>query len=334
MTRWFYILSLLVSLPSFSQEIKNLKSDSITWQSVYDKPEKIRRFFFGLQPVYADAFANGVNAGFGADAYYFPKSGKFDLRMAFRRPYFSRSSDFMLDKMKKYSSTLNEPVGFLFFEMSGSVTLKNQVKNIPVKIAVSRKSENSSSINWVESKLVSIPSKLRTIQTARLGFQAWRSAVDVNRLLEKQGSRNADVALPEQLIDVDGNVEPFYAFSNLYNQTLFAGYGLTHIRNHSSLIDGFETAIQDKIITYYGDLMYAPTLRIEDAVYGLSTYSLQKIKLNSLGFRVGMEMRHNRKRSWGFAAETGWRPAPKGNAGYLLVRLSVPVFAGYLIKRD
>lgn len=334
MIRWFCFLSLLISVRSFSQDNNSFTPDSIVWQSVLDKPENIRRLFFGLQPVYTDAFANGINAGFGADAYFLPKSGKFDLRMAFRRPYFSRSSDVERDKMSKYSSTLNDPVGFLYFEMSGSVTLRDRVKNVPVKIATIKKTESASSLNWIESKLVRMPSKLRVIQSARLGFQAWRSAVDVTGILEKQGSRNADVALPEQLIDVNGNIEPFYVYSNIFNRTLFAGYGLTHIRNRALLIDGYETAVQDKIVTYYGDLMYAPTLSIDDAFYGLSTYSLEKIKLSNTGFRLGMEMRHNRKRSWGFGAEIGSRPAPKGNTGYLIVRLSVPVFAGYLIKRD
>lgn len=332
--RSLLFLFLLKTTFLFSQKVAVPNADSVEWQSVIDKPESIRRFFLGLQPLYADVFANGINAGYGVDALYLPKSGKYDVRASFRKPYSSRSADFVKDKMTRYSNTLNDPVGFMYFEMSGSVTIKDQVKNSPVKIAVIRKSEKPSSLNWVESVPVPMPSKIRVMQSVRVGFQSWRSALDVTSTLEKQGSRNADVALPEQLIDEDGNVSPFYVFSNLYNRTIFAGFGLTQIRNRSLLIDGYETALQDKMVTFYGDLMYARNLSIDDAVYGLAEYSLEKVKLNKIGLRAGVEMRTNRKRGWGYAAETGWRPAPKGNTGYLLIKVSIPVFAGYLVARD
>lgn len=335
MNRSILLLTLILPFCTFAQsETEKAKPDSIAYKVVLDKPEMIRRFYVGIQPIYADAFLNNVNAGFGADAFYLPTSGKFDLRLSFRKPYSTKFFDFTGDKMKRQSGTFNEPVGFVFFEMSGSVSLSNKVRNMNSKIAAVRKNEKNSPPDWIESVLITVPSRIRVIQSARVGFQSWRSAVDVTNVLDKQGSRNADVALPEELIDPDGKVTPFYAFSNLYNQTIFGGYSMTRIKNQSVLMENFETAVQDKIITWYADLMYATSLSLEDAKYGLSDYSLEKVQLAKIGFRAGLELRTNRQTGWGFGAELGSRPAPKKNTSYLILRLSIPVFAGYLVNRD
>ena len=314
--------SLTVALPDTTQR-----------EVIYDQPEKIRRIFLGLHPIYTDVFSNGVNAGFGIDAYYLPKTGKFDVRASFRKPYSSRFFDQTRDNMNKTSNTLNPSVGFVFAEVGATWHLKDETKTISGRISVISKNGQKKE-SWARATQVIVPFRQRTITGVRAGFQAWRSAVDVTKVLDKQGSRNADLALPEQIQGDDGNFLPFNVFSNIYSRALYAGYSFTRIRNHSVVFDGYETAIQDGIVTVYADLMVAPWLKLDDVEYGFASYSLEKVNLRRAGLRAGVELRSNKKFGWGYGAELGWRPAPQGSTGYLLVRLSIPVFAGYLVRRN
>lgn len=335
MSRPLLFLILLLPVRIIAQDSsKPLAPDTTTRQVVYDQPEKVRRLFLGLQPIYSDVFANGVNAGYGAEVFFLPKNGKFDLRASFRKPYSTRFFDQVQDNMDKTSNTLNESVGFMFLELGATWHLKDRTQSAPGKISVISKEGGNQKDRWTRAAQVTVPFKQRTITGVRAGFQAWRSAVNVTKTLDKQDSRNAYVALPEQLEDADGNFTPFSIYSNVYNRTIYAGYSLTQIRNHSVLFDGYDAAVQDRILTLYADLMVAPWLELDDAAYGVATYSLEKVKLRRTGLRAGVDLRSNRKLGWGYGAEIGWRPAPRGNTSYLLIRLSVPVFAGYLIKRD
>lgn len=328
-----YLLFVLPASVLAQMTSTEITPDTTTRKVVYDQPEKIRRFFLGFQPIYADVFSNGVNTGFGVEAFYLPKNGKFDLHASFRKPYSARFYDQARDNMDKTSNTLNESVGFMFAEVGGTWHLKDEVQMVPGKISVIRKEGNQKD-RWTRATQVTVPFKQRTITGVRAGFQAWRSAVNVTEVLEKQGSRNADVALPEQLVDADGNFSPFTVFSNVYNRSVYVGYSLTRIRNHSVLFDNYETAVQDGIVMLYADVLVAPWLDLDDVEFGVGTYSLDKVKLQRIGIRAGVELKSNKKLGWGYGAELGWRPAPQGNMGYVLVRLSVPVFAGYLINRD
>lgn len=330
------LLILICALPAWANaqfSVENIP-DTSRMELVYDQPYKVRRFFFGFQPIYADAFKNSVNAGFGIDAYFLPKGGKFDLHASFRKPYSTKSFDQSKDKMDKTSNTLNQSVGFMLLEFGGTIHIKDEVRKVPVKMAVVKKNPSAGHNQWLQSSMVSVPGQLRTIQGLRIGMQAWRSAVHITKVLDEQGSRNADIALPEEIIDDQGNSSVFNAFSNIYNRSIFAGFGITQIRNQAVLFEGFDTAVQDKMVTYFADLMIAPWLSIDDAVYGVSTYSLDKVKLRRMGLRLGTEVKLNRKMGWSYGAELGWRPAPRGNTAFLLIKISVPVFAGYLVKRD
>jgi len=330
------LLILIFALPAWAsaQSTELILPDTSKLEVVYDQPHKVRRFYVGFQPVYADAFKNGVNAGFGMDAYFLPKGGKFDLHASFRKPYSTRFFDQVKDNMDKTSNTLNQSVGFALLEIGGTIHLKDETRQVPVKVAFIKKDPSLGHTQWLQSSTVTVPGQLRTIQGVRIGMQAWRSAIDVTNTLDGQGSRNADVALPEEITDDQGVSTDFNVFSNLYNRSIFAGFGITQIRNQAVLFEGFETAVQDKIVTYFADLMVAPWLSLDDAAYGLSTYSLEKVKLRRMGLRLGTEVKLNRKLGWSYGAELGWRPAPRGNTGFLLVKISVPVFAGYLVKRN
>lgn len=308
--------------------------DSSSRTVVYDRPDKIRRLFFGIQPIYADAFATGVNAGFGMEAFYLPKNGKADFRASFRRPYSTRFFDQSADDMNKNSGTLNESVRFMWFETGVNIHLKDQIKSSVVKVALIKNEKSPTPAQWPAARTVLIPGNLRIIKGIRGGFAAWRSAMDVTRVLNEQGSRNADVALPEELLDVDGNSTPFNVFSNLYTRSFYAGFSYTRIQNQSVLFNDYESAVNDLILNAYVDLLYAPWMILDEAAYGLTTYDLNTVEFNKTGLRVGLDVKSNRRLGWSYGVEIGTRPAPSKTSSFFLLKISVPVFAGYLINRD
>ena len=331
------LLLLLLILPyvvgAQSRQTTDLP-DSSSRKVVYDRPDKIRRFFFGFQPVYADAFATGVNAGFGLEAFYLPKQGKADFRASLRRPYSTKFFDQTADDMNKNSGTLNESVRFMWFETGVNFHLKDEIKSSVVKVAVVKNEKSSSQVQWPAAGSILIPGNVRTIKGIRAGFAAWRSSLDVTGVLTEQGSRNADVALPEELLDQDGNATPFNVFSNLYTRSFYAGISYTRIQNQSVLFNDYQTAVNDKILNAYFDFMYAPRMSLDEAAYGLTTYDLGKVDLSKFGFRLGLDVKSNRKVGWGYGAEIGSRPAPSKSTSFFLLKISVPVFAGYLVNRE
>lgn len=332
-----FLLLIILVLPGVAGAQQRQNSnlpDSTERKVVYDRPDKIRRLFFGLQPVYADAFATGVNAGFGLDAFYLPKQGKADFRASFRRPYATGFFDQAADDMNKNSGTLNESVRFTWFEAGINIHLKDEIKSCTVKAAVVKREKPGAGLQWPAAGTVLMPGNVRIIKGIRTGFAAWRSAIDVTRALDAQGSRNADVALPEELLDEDGNATPFNIFSNLYTRSFYAGFSITRIQNQSVLFNDYETAINDRILNVWVDAMYAPWLSLDPAAYGIATYDLGKVELNQLGFRFGLDIKSNRKVGWSYGAEIGSRPAPVKMSSFFLLKVSVPVFAGYLVKRD
>ena len=104
--------------------------------------------------------------------------------------------------------------------------------------------------------------------------------------------------------------------------------------------DNYEEGIDDLMFTAFFDLIYAPSLTVDDVVYtstdaGTSvaatrTYDVSPIKLQSFGGRIGIDGRFNRTFSWSYGAELGYRPSIQGRAFYALVKISFPVFGSNL----
>src|SRR5690606_8465852 len=117
-----------------------------------------------------------------------------------------------------------------------------------------------------------IPCKVRKIYGGRIGGIIWGSSTDLNRALKKQGLTNND------LKDAEGNSLPLTfndgveertldVFSNISSVGGYVGGSITWIKNVAVNFDKFEEGIDDLIFTAYFDIMYAPSLEIDDVVY-------------------------------------------------------------------
>jgi hypothetical protein len=313
------------------------EKENINVEEAYDNPYGINKLFVQIQPLYGELFTTNVNAGFGVEAHYYYKD-KANFQMNYRKTYGQRFFDFNRDVARKNSDMSNKVKAFNYFEMGGTYHIKDFEQNSVTRMLLYRKEYSRNKWASKMPEFTEVSSKLRQIYGARLGGIFWTSSTDLNRALRAQGLDNSD------LIDENGNgmplayqgesglMEDVSVFSNIYSSGLYLGGSLTRIRNTAVYIDNYEGAVDDLIFTVFMDILFAPALRIDDVVYNEVSYSTNAIALNSLGFRAGIEGRYNRKLSWAYGGEIGYRPSIQGRSFYTMFKISIPVFSTKLEK--
>ena len=114
---------------------------------------------------------------------------------------------------------------------------------------------------------------------------------------------------------------------------------MTWIRNVAVSFDKYEVGVDDLILTTYFDILYSPSLVLDDIVYtpkdanGVGivdqrrTYDISPIKTQSFGFRAGIEGKFNRTLSWSYGGELGYRPSIEGRTFFAVLKVSFPVYS-------
>jgi hypothetical protein len=195
-----------------------------------------------------------------------------------------------------------------------------------------------------------VPCKVRKIYGVRLGGVAWNSTTDLNRVLAKQGLAHQDLkdltaepsdnGLPAQEFDDNGELETVDLFTNVAAKGVYVGGSLAWIKNVAVNFDKFEEGVDDLMLTVYADILFSPSIVLDDIVYtkkvkdaqgtvtrgSTATYAVSPIKTQSLGFRLGIDGRFNRTLSWAYGAEMGYRPGIAGKTCYALFKISFPVY--------
>ena len=102
---------------------------------------------------------------------------------------------------------------------------------------------------------------------------------------------------------------------------------MTWIRNVAVSFDKYEEGIDDGIMTLFFDILYSPSLKMEDIKYNNSVYSISPIKMSPVGFRLGIDGKFNRQLSWGYGGEVGYRPSIQGQGVFAMFKISFPIYA-------
>lgn len=182
-----------------------------------------------------------------------------------------------------------------------------------------------------------MPAKLRTIYGVRLAAVTWRTTVNVNQVLDKQGLTSADLVnesdqgLPATILNPTTNLqEEFNIFTNMSSTAIAIGGAMGRFRNVAVSFDNYEGAIDDNLLTFYADVLIAPSIRLNPVTYNGEEYSTSPIKKSPIGARAGVDGKFNRTLSWAYGGELGFRPGLSGRAFYAMFRLSFPVFGSNL----
>ena len=317
----------LLGFATATQAQSDLVKEAITYEELYDDPYSINKLFIHLQPLYAELFATNVNAGFGIGAQYLHKD-KANFFVNYRHAY-ARSTDFVRSIAHKNSSVANEPTAFNYMELGGAYHIKDEETDTETKIVLySKRYEKGNRWAAHVPEHTVIPSKVRRIIGARLGGFAYNTAIDLKRLSEAQ----------EVVIQTDeGNPFPsdLYSHTNQQVRGIFLGGSMSWFKNLAIKPDkGYGTLSDDLLLTTFADIMYAPSMTIDDILYRdpldpavLHSFSTQGIQRQPLGFRLGIEGKHNRELGWAYSAEVGSRPSVSGAGFLVLIKVSLPVYS-------
>ena len=327
------LLVLLLSgvfCPAFSQGERRDKG-AVTYEEIFDEPYGINKLFIGFQPLYGEAFATNVNAGFGVEATYFYQD-KADFNAHFRMPYSASFFDLNRDLAAKNATTGTKPQSFSYIELGGTYHFKDVEESSKTKMVLYRNSYKGNKWAGRVPLTAEVPSKVRKIYGARLGAIVWNATTDLNRVMEKQNIGFGELTssegngLPSTYLDNFGRPQDLRVFSNLSSAGLYVGGSMSWFRNIAVSFDSYEDAVDDGMLTLFFDILYSPVLNMDPVQYQGTEYSVKAIKTNALGFRLGIDGKFNRTLSWSYGGELGYRPSVKGQGFFAMFKISFPVF--------
>jgi hypothetical protein len=331
-----------VSVSIFAQERKD--KAAVTYEELYDEPYSVNKLFVQFQPLYGELFATNVNAGFGLEASYYYQD-KADFRASFRKTYSRHFFDYARDISLNTSDVDNRSRVYNYIEFGGTYHIKDFEESSKTTMYLYKSSYKGN--KWASRVPLhaEVPCKVRKIYGARLGGIMWASTTNISKALEGQGKTNADLKSNGESLPTTFQVmntqkfQQLDAFSNIAAQGLYVGGSMSWIHNVAVNFDKFEEGIDDLMLTAYLDVMYSPSIKIDDVVYtnrkgtespsdddAPKTYSVSSLKTRSLGFRAGVEGKFNRTFSWAYGGEIGYRPGIQGKGFFALVKVSFPVF--------
>ncbi len=351
------VLTLLFAAPAllFAQGERKDKQ-AVTYEEIYDEPYSVNKLFVHFQPLYADLFVTNVNAGYGIEANYY-MDDKADFKVALRKTYSQRFFDASRDVAEKNSSVDNDTEVYNYFEVGGTYHIKDFEKSSKTNMYLYKKSYAGNKWAARVPLHAEVPCKVRIIYGARLGGILWDSSTDLGRALNKQNLSNNDLknrdasvieepytSLPITEVDPDRPTRQrnVNAFTNIASQAIYLGGSYTWIRNIAVNFDKYEEGIDDLILTTYFDILFAPSIKVDDVVYThldangdkipnrTYTYSVNPVSTKSLGFRAGVEGKFNRQLGWAYGGEIGYRPSLEGRGFFAMLKISFPVFGTQL----
>jgi len=316
---------------TFAQGERRDDTGAVTYEEIYDEPYSVNKLFVGFQPLYGEAFATNVNAGFGVEASYYYQD-KADFKVHFRKPYSSSFFDLNSDLASKNATTSTKPKSFSYIEFGGTYHFKDVEETSKTKMVLYKNSYKGNKWAGRVPLTAEVPAKVRKIYGARLGGIIWNTTADLNRVMEKQDLTYNDlvttegVGIPATYIDNLGRTQDVQVFSNLSTAGLYVGSSISWFRNVAVSFNNYEDAVDDGMLTLYFDILYSPALNVDPVQYLGTEYSVDAIETSALGFRLGIDGKFNRTLSWSYGGEFGYRPSFKGQAFFAMFKISFPVF--------
>jgi hypothetical protein len=325
----------------FAQDRKD--KTPVTFEEIYDEPYSVNKLFVGFQPLYGEMFVANMNAGFGVEAVYYHLD-KLDFKAHFRKTYTRRFFDFSRELSMNNSDVDNAPDVYSYFELGGTYHIKDFEESSKTKMILYKNSYKGNRWSSRVPLYADVPCKVRKIYGARLGGILWKSSTDLNRALTKQGlvhndlKSDTDEGLPSEQTDEAGQQESVDVYTNIASQGVYVGGSMGWIRNVAVNFDKFEEGIDDTMITVYADILFSPSIVLDDIVYTkkgpdganlpgeTATYSVSPVKTKTFGFRLGLDGRFNRTVGWSYGGEVGYRPGIEGRTFYALLKISFPVY--------
>ena len=318
----FFLIILAFETTKAQSVNLNTEAKTLTYEQLYDTPYDINKLFIHLQPMYGEVFTTNTTIGWGIKGqYYWKNVANFEAHI--RGPY-ARTFDLVRDAAFKNSTVDNAARGFTYYELIGTYHIKDEELDTETKFILY--SERYKGDKWAATVPLHtvIPTKVRRIIGGRGGGMAYNTAVDYSRTMDKQG-----VTL---IADIGGEIgENESVYGNMSVLGFFVGASVTWIKNVAVQPDKiYGTLVNDLMFTTFFDINFAPVITVDDIYNDGVLYSSEPIQKNVLGARAGFEGKFNRKFSWAYGGEMGYRPGLQKSGFFAIAKISFPVFGHQL----
>ena len=319
-TRYTFLacLFLFSGFIAFAQEEED---DVPAYQKMYDDPYDIRNLYLQFQPLYGDIGALNVTGGFGVEGAYYHNS-KFDLQLAFRTSYGKR---FDINRHAASNNATNTDKFPFYFnvEFGGTYHFQDIMKESSSKVLLYNKQLKGTNWSSTIPRSAEVNGNLRNVIGGRLGGMFNSTTANINAILSVQ---EKDLYDSEGLPILNEDI-----YSNLQSFVIYVGGSYSWIRNYAvEFSEVWDPSGDDQILTTYFDIMYAPSINLNDVTVAGETISTADIEQLSLGFRGGVNVKFNRKLSWGYGVEAGIKPGIKKRGFFLVFKMSFPIYAKML----
>lgn len=300
----------------------NKEAKTLTYEELYDTPYDINKLFIHLQPMYGEVFTTNTTIGWGVKAQYYLKN-LADFEAHIRAPY-ARTFDLTRDAAYKNSTVDNEARPFTYYEVLGTYHIKDTEQDTETKFILYSKRYKGDKWAATVPLHTIIPTKVRKIFGARFGGMAYKTSVDYNRIMKKQG-----VTL---IADEGGEIGADQSvYGNMSATGFYIGGSMALIKNVAVQPDKiYGTLVNDLIFTTFFDINFTPMVTVDDIYVDGKHYSSEPIQKSVLGFRAGMEGKFNRKFGVAYGGEIGYRPGLKQSGFFAIAKISFPVFSTQL----
>ncbi len=314
---FFICLFLLYTFVAFAQD-EGGEEEIPTYQTMYDDPYDIRNLYLQFQPMYGDIGALNVTGGFGLEGAYYHKE-VFDVQLAFRTTYGKR---FDINRHAAINNATNTDEFPLYYniEFGGTYHILDIMKESTSKVLLYSKKLKGTEWASTVARHAEITGNVRTIIGGRIGGKINSTTTNINAILAVQ---NKDLFDSNELPLINEAI-----YSNLQTFVIYAGGSYAWIRNYAvEFSERWDPSGSDQILTAYFDILYAPSINLSDVTLNGETISTANIEELVLGFRGGVNVKFNRKLSWGYGVEAGINPGIKNRGFFLVFKMSFPLYA-------
>jgi len=317
---------LVVTGPLSAQHDKVVHPDSLGMSVLFDRPDELRDLYIQVQPLIAELARTGNQAGYGLGLHYFSNRW-LEADLQFRKSWSRKMDQAREDGYRNANTGNGLPANFyleagLLFHLRQKSSADTLIAALKPKAGLDHKVTGNVSTR--------IPAGVKSVYSLRLGAAYRRNSFDVSQALERQGELNAAILLPEQYVDELGLTRPFRAFTGMTTVIALAGINYSIIRNMAAGFDDYEVVSRDAVVSCYADFLFAPELTMDDLLFDGNLFPLNVVERQTVGMRAGVDIRHDRDIGFAFGAEAGIRPGPSKGGAYMLLKVSIPVFARYI----
>ncbi|MEN8247453.1 MAG: hypothetical protein ABFS32_00850 [Bacteroidota bacterium] len=310
------LLFLATYLVVFAQQEEEEELPS--YQTMYDSPFDIRNIYLHFQPLSGDIGALNVTGGFGLKAEYYHKTF-FNASVSYKTSYGKR---FDINRDAAVRNAINSDDEFPMhynIEFGGTYHIQDLMRSTSTsKVLLYSKQLKGASWAATIPRHAEVSSNVRNIIGARLGGMLYRTVVNVDAALNSQ---EIELFYDDGTPIIDESI-----YSNLNAFVIYIGGSYSWIHNFAiEFSERWDPTGDDMIVTPYFDFLFAPSVKLMDVTLSNGVVSTEPIEKLKVGARTGVDVKFNRKLSWGYGLETGFRPGLKTKGFYLAFKMSFPL---------